>query len=699
MKDVENKKQNKFFEALWKWSKDNRYFLLFVLFTAIMEMTTVFFLDGNPFMTRPFLSWGLLAFLGGLILLIPSRRVQVIVFSTLLILQFALQIVFSVIFDLTEQYFEYEMLNLKNDAFGTLENIPIRFGLFFIGIILCIVYVIVGLRGTRERPKFKADKKSVFIKIGAAAVGVATIFTSFFCYYPRNINRYEQMIDGKTKSSYSAYGVTGNLLGEFIGAMFPDKSTITDEDIEKFIYDENAVWQGSKYFGVSQGNNVITILGETLEWFSFMVDETKYPNALKLTDEEMKMLFPTMTKFMGDSVKMTNFHSREKTDISETLSIMGSYPTTAYINYDYYDNAMPLTISNILKTMDSDVQCRSFHNGFKTFYNRDDVHRSFGFESLTDMYDMARMAQDDYNNGLTDKITFTNYMKRGERNLDSEMIEVCKDEMFPTDKRFYTYITTITMHGIYYDRDNLDVHDQRLRGVLGDRMPDPEDEDLKDDLLYHYMTAAMEFEVAITKMMDELATRPDNRTADPNDTLLDNTTIVIFGDHNAYYHSLSKYVKDIYDYDTEKRYTDLYNVPLMIYDEKLTAAVAKAENGGGADMTIDKFTCTADIASTILDLLGIHYYENLYYGTSVFSDKASVLYSRAYDTFIGSGIVGKSVNNLLYQHPNADVATYKATAIKLVEKIKYCDYIYKQNYFGNEENMQLYLQKMAEINA
>ncbi len=696
MKDVANKKMNKFFAALWKWSKDNRFFLMFLLFTAIMEMTTVWLLDGNPFMSRPFLSWGLIAFIGGLVLLIPSRRVQVIVFSVFLIAHFALQIVFTVIFDLTEQYFEYEMLNLKNDAFGTLENIPIRFILFFVGITLCISYVIIGLRCTRQRPKFQLDKRSVFIKIGAAAVGVATIFTSFFCYYPRNINRYEEMINGKAKSSYSAYGVTGNLLGEFIGAMFPDKSTMSDSDIENFIYAQEA--KESKYFGVSEGNNVITILGETLEWFSFLADDSKYVNTLGLTDEEMATLFPNMRKFMNDSVKMTNFHSREKTDIAETLSIMGSYPTTAYINYDYYDNTMPLTIGNVLKSMDSDIQCRSYHNGFKTFYNRDDVHRAFGFESLTDMYDMARMAQEDYeaekeknkdNPDWQGTLSFQNYMKKGERNLDSEMIEVCKDEMFPTDKRFYTYITTITMHGIYYDRDNLDRWDKILETTLGkERMPDPEDEDLKDDLLYHYLTAAMEFDCAIGKMMDELEDRG----------LLDNTTIVIFGDHNAYYHSLSKYVKDIHDYETEKRYTDLYNVPLMIYDEKLSVEIAKEENGNGEDMVVDKFTCTADIASTILDLLGIHYYENLYYGTSVFNEEESVLYSRAYDTFIASGIVGTSVNNLLYKHPNADVETYKTSAIKLVNKIKHCDYIYKQNYFGNEENMQLYLQKMAEIN-
>lgn len=689
MKNVENKKSNKFFAALWKWCKDNKFFLMFLLFTAIIEMTTVWLVDGKPFMSRPFLSFGLLALVGGLVLLVPSRRVQVILFSILLIVHFVLQIVFTVIFDLTEQYFEFEMLNLKNDAFGTLENIPIRFVMFFVDITLCITYVVVGLRATRERPKFKSDKRSVWIKIGAAAVGIATIFTSFFCYYPRNVNRYEQMINGKAKSSYSAYGVTGNLLGEFIGAMFPDKSTMSDSDIEKFIYEKQA--KESKYFGVSKDNNVITILGETLEWFAFLADDSKYVNTLGLTDAEMATLFPNLRKFMNKSVKMTNFHSREKTDIAETLSMMGSYPTTAYINYDYYKNTMPLSMANVLKSMDEDIQCRSFHNGFKTFYNRDDVHRAFGFESLTDMYDMAKKAQKDYEDGLTEELAFYNYMKKGERNLDSEMIEVCKNEMFPKDKRFYTYITSITMHGIYYDRDNLDRWDQKLKAVVGNRMPNPEDEDLKDDLLYHYLTAVMELDFAIGKMMNELKERG----------LLDNTTIVLFGDHNAYYHSLSKYVKDIHDYDTDKRYTDLYNIPLMIYDEKITD-VSWTEEDTKTDITVDKFTCTADIASTILDLLGIHHYENLYYGTSVFNEEESVLYSRAYDTFIASGIVGTSVNNLLYNiHKSssaAEVEKYKATAIELVNKIKHCDYIYKKNYFGNANNMRLYLQKMAEIN-
>ena len=130
-------------------------------------------------------------------------------------------------------------------------------------------------------------------------------------------------------------------------------------------------------------------------------------------------------------------------------------------------------------------------------------------------------------------------------------------------------------------------------------------------------------------------------------------------------------------------------MPWLIYDENL------------APQTVDKFTCTADIVPTLLDLLGIHYYENIYYGNSVFTDRASVLYSRAYGIFVGDGIVASSVNNITYKHSSitdAQIKAFKEEATALVQEIKHCDYIFKQDYFDEERTMQLFLSKMREIN-
>ena len=185
--------------------------------------------------------------------------------------------------------------------------------------------------------------------------------------------------------------------------------------------------------------------------------------------------------------------------------------------------------------------------------------------------------------------------------------------------------------------------------------------------------------------------------------MLDDTVILMFGDHNAYYNQLSNYVKDIVDYDTDRKFTDLYNVPLMIYDSGLGHQV------------VDKFACTADIVPTLLDLLGVRYYENFYYGNSLFSNKQSVLYSRAYGIFLREGIVGTSATNIVYRYEgktnavgvfdtteaitDEDLELFSEDAAKLVNKIKYCDYLFQTDYFAVDERETAYREKMKSLNG
>lgn len=667
-------------KSVWDWIKNNRLVALYFLFAILVELIAVWEVEGVPFMTRPFLSLGLLVFLCGIILLVKNNYARLTVGAVLLIAQAVLDLVFSVIYDMTGQYFDWGMLNLRNDAFGILESIPVNFVTFYAGLFFSVIYIIYGLRVARGMKSLKTSRFTFLYYVGAAIVGVVTFGVSFVAYYPSATDKYEDMVNGKVQSAYSAYGMIGNVLGEFTGMVTAEQTTIPDNEIADFIYKEKA--ETTEYFGISKDKNVVTVLSETLEWYAFMRTD-EHPNALGLSEAQLAALYPNLTNFYNQSVKMTNFHAREKTDTAETLSFLGSYPTDVIVNYDYPNNTIPNTVPNVLKEfVDPDIQSLSFHNGFKSFYNRENAHQTFGFEYITDMDDMDDLDED-----------FVNYGTE-ERNLDSQMIEACKDMMFPTDKRFYTYITTITMHGMYYERDNLENHRNVLLQAVADANLYPEDSDEKQDdkdapycymskqeeILFHYMTAAMEYDRAIGCMMQDLEDKG----------LLENTIIVLFGDHNAYYQELSAYVKDIYDYDTERQYTDWYKVPFMIYDKNLGA------------QTIDKFTCTSDIVPTLLDLLGVNYYENLYFGNSVFSEKQSVLYSRSYDLFIREGIVSRSVNNLLYLDDNitdAQLADFRAEGVALVDEIRICDHIFSQDYFGNEANLALYKQKMREINS
>ncbi len=688
----------KVFEKIKTWVKDNSPVLLYFLFAVLIEMTAVFVVEGTPFLTRPFLSLGLLLVICGIILLIPSNKARVFTCLVMLLVQAILDLVFSVIFDMTDQYFDLGMLSLRNDAFAILESIPVNFVTFYAGFFFCVMFLIYGLRFAYKKKRTTEPKKSAFFYAGLIAAGIATLGISFVCYFPRSSqDKYNEMIDGNRGSVYSSYGMVGNLLGETGKFLFKDDTPMASSEIDGFLYEKVA--PKTEHFGISKGKNVVMILAESLEWYAFLrgagVNEGEYVNALDIPEEDLRFMYPNLYKYYENSVVMSNFHGREKTDIAETLSIVGNYPTGAYVNYDYPENALPYTLPNMMKRETENLSSRSFHNGFKTFYNRDVAHKSFGFEELTDMYDMEKMSKEAVEAGGVS--TFRNYMEDGERNLDSEMIETAKDMMFPKDQRFFTYITTITMHGMYYNRANLQAENNTKLAEKIERLESykPVDETAENfenaESLYYYMTTALELDYMLGCLDRELVDRG----------VYEDTVVVLFGDHNAYYQGMSNYVKDISGYETERKFTDLYNVPLMIRDTDLVAKL-------GENRTIDKFTCTADIVPTVLDLLGISYYENLYYGHSVFAAEESVLYSRAYGIFLTDGIVRRSVKGALYEYAgNAEkgeevssrVTAFEKEGERMVEKIKYCDYLFQQNHFGKKENYDTLQAKLNAISA
>ncbi|MBR5903158.1 MAG: sulfatase-like hydrolase/transferase, partial [Clostridia bacterium] len=359
----------------------------------------------------------------------------------------------------------------------------------------------------------------------------------------------------------------------------------------------------------------------------------------------------------------------EKTDISENLSLFGSYPLDYYTNYDYANNNIAYSLPNLMEILYG-VESRSFHNGNYTFYNRNEyLTAAVGFDEYIACEQMEQLAPD----------VFTNYFDgRGERNMDSEMIAACADMMFPTDRRFNTYITTIAMHGRYDYRDNLQPYYDKLAEA---GMARPSEEDEEATAFYHYAAAAMDFDKALGMIVSELESRG----------LMDNTLIVLFGDHNAYYQTLTNYVKDIYPKtDRDCDVTELYRVPMMIkIGNKITQKVE-----------IKKFTCTADIMPTIMSLLGINYYTNLYYGNSVFSRQESVLYSRAYDVFLTDKLYFNTLDNITFRTEEVTdeyLEDVENRCLTLMKKCSYINRIFASDLFGGAEG-ENFADNMRAIN-
>lgn len=642
------------------------YLMVGYIFAAVLiELTGIAVTSGRFYMASPGIFLTLVALACLISQYLPGHKSRYAFFMCVILINFFLDFVFIVVFDSTGgTVFDFAMLKLRNDAMQIVEVIPMSFTFVFVSGLTIALYGTLGYMFTKRVP---APNVALSVRITTAAlIGTAlsaNIMLSYFGNYHYDSNDLNYKLHQSETGTYSDKGIIGNFYNELVrGLWFSDIDLGDPEELHDFIYKKTT--EPTEYFGKAAGFNVVTILCESFEWFTFLYDAQTYPNGFALAPEPdddntnavydpdqvkaaLRQLFPNMYRFYesNSTVVLNNSYSLEKTDVSENKTILGNYPLFEYINYAYPENTLPFSLPNILKAMYG-MRSDSFHNGLNTFYNRNIHHtNALGFSSFTSSEEIYEQYDAE---GV------------GEHNLDSVMFENCKQRMFPTDRRFNTYITTITQHGQYSERDNLQDNYAKMDelGIL------PYSEDNEDaNALRYYCAAGMDTDKALGIMLDYL-----DQTG-----LSDNTLITLFGDHNAYYQGVSNYVKDIYSYDS-LNYTELYRVPVMI----------KVGNIQLGNPVINKFTCVSDIYPTLLDLLGITAFSNLMYGTSVFSEQQSILYSRAYDKFLTDKIFFNTLSSIIYKSNDADESYIKQiekTATVLLDKISHVNRIFASDYF------------------
>lgn len=675
MKETTRLRLKKTGAALKLFAGRNYLMIGYVIAAVLMELTGIAVTSGRFYMTEPWIYLAFIALPCLISLYLPSHKTRYATFVTALGANFLLDIVFIIIYESTNTVFDFAMINLRSDAMAIVESVPISFAYVFVSAIIIALYCTLG-QMLRKRMPAPVRGKKVYIVTSAllAAVIGANSLLLYFANYKNNANDLRYRLYQTERGTYSNKGMIANFASELTrGFWFSDIDVGDRNELNDFVYAETTELDET-YGGIASGYNVVTVLCESFEWFTFLLDAERYPNGFaKLTGEHrstadviaaLHELYPNLYRMYESNatVILDNSHSLEKTDISENKSIIGNYPLYEYINYKYPTNTLPYSLPNTLKALYG-VESNSFHDGQRTFYNRNVHHtHALGFESYTATEDMDVNSDD---TGL------------GERNLDSEMMQACAAEMFPTDRRFNTYITTITQHGQYAYRENLKPYYDRMDEL--DILPYKANDDDGNALRY-YCAAGMDFDKAIGIMLDYLEEHD----------LADKTVITLFGDHNTYYQGISNYVKNIYSYSAEN-YTELYRVPVMI----------KVGEQNIGNPHIQKFTCVADIYPTILDLLGIKGYKNLMYGVSAFNDESSVLYSRAYDRFITDKMYFNSLSRITYRAADADddyIKDVETKCLTLLDKISHVNRLFAGNYFAGG-NAEIYYERLKELNG
>lgn len=658
--------------------------VLYFIVSALILEAVAFSVLGFGFMPEYLLyDLSLILIISFIVYAIPNYIAQYVIFTLILLVQTILIYVNYSLYTIYGDLFSIEMLSLLGEATAAITSNFIYFSVILQLIAIFLAIAIVGAIILQYCRKDKIRVKqhySVFCVI--ALVAVQCFSLSYFINKRNEINNIrtvtqnESVIDDnllmntlfiKTASyrKFGTYGYISNML-------FSNTSKIQERLAEKAIEYMN---NGNRYtsdvsevFGVDEGNNVIVIMMESLEWFGFG-DGTYDPNVENLSYELTPNIYSLIygedyledtdnLNVSNDSVIATNFYAKSKTNYSEAQGILGIYPIGQNLtdiagdDYDGSTNAFGYALPNILKN--KGYTTSYVHSNVINFYDRDKTHGNLGFENVIGK---DSLLDDEGNPIYTDSELWWEHW-----DSEADFARNAIDYLVPnTDNPFYTFYLTVSSHGSYVYNENegdcVRYRDYVMYGaddcVLVDQETQEPYMDINDNIITDVETLQSvypnadymwllnedipEEELTYTNWYQNVLNSYYDIDPSICDELLyyecgimgldeaigviinqlkeygiyDETTIMLYSDHYTYYSNLSNRFKGISVDDYASM--EVNRIPFILSSPRL-----KNEYAGKYTQT-SRFSSAYDIIPTILDLLGIEFNENLYLGSSIFA--------------------------------------------------------------------------------
>lgn len=389
------------------------------------------------------------------------------------------------------------------------------------------------------------------------------------------------------------------IIHKYDGLVFKDLANNTEDEGLKNICNYLNTLSAQKqndHTGMFEGYNLIYICAESFS--SMAIDEEITPTLYKLANGGIVLnnyynAFKNVTT-NGEYALLTGLWpdvAREETNMGALTGTMGQS----------IDNNMSEALGN--KFNELGIKSRAYHNYYGSYYGRNKTLPNMGFDCKF----------------MEEGMSFTSIWPSS----DLEMMEQSIKD-YINDEQFVTYYMTFSGHGNYTDSNimvqrNIDYVKSKLNGRT-----------LPDNAL-GYLACNVELDKAMEYLLSELEKAGK----------LDNTVIVLAGDHYPYYLSAESY-NAINGYPISDNLEDYHSTCIM-YNSKMEIE------------EVDVACCNVDILPTILNLFNIDYDSRLYAGTDIFSEgkHAAMLYNKSfitdfvkYDATTGNTIWLKDVSKM-----------------------------------------------------
>ena len=395
----------------------------------------------------------------------------------------------------------------------------------FMYLIAPILLIITAIRAhfVEKKKNIKRDKNRRDLRkwIVSLAGGLVTLIIFIMSLTALEIGRYAKQWN--REYIVMRFGVYAYQLNDIVKSIEPKLTSLFgfDKALKTFNeYYENRSdtqdWQ-NEYTGIFKGKNVIVIHGESIQ--NFLI-------GLEFNGEEVT---PNLNKLAKNSIYFNNFYSQvsvgtsSDTEFTFNTSLMPSNNGTVFVSYfnrEYV--AMPKLFS------DMGYYTFSMHGNNGSFWNRDIMHETLGYQRFYSKRDYE--IDEVIGLGLSDK-SFLN-----------QSIEKIK-EINAQGKPYFGTIITLSNHTPFSDTDKYGEFDVDLKETVVN--PETNEEEIvsypymEGTKLGNYFKSVHYADSALGEFFNRLE----------EEGLMDNTVIVLYGDHDARLPK-SDY-RRLYNYDKE----------------------------------------------------------------------------------------------------------------------------------------------------
>ena len=709
--------------------KKGLYVLIYVALAVFLEIMTFISMKIGVAPKYFLLDLSIILMIATIIFVIPSFTAEAILIVFLLLLQFILSFLNYTLNTIqVGSVFKLEMLGLANEAAGAFTSEFMDWGFFFLLLAVPAVAVALLILLKKYRVPYNGAHNLIFVMIftfACMSLGSSALYnlTVKNLYSPKDT---EDPLYRLTSDKYlydtfvlkeNAFKKFGTFAFYYVsvdkilaaklggGKVEMEEKELPQEELANFFL-KQPMSTASKYSGVLKGQNLITIMVESGEWYA--IDET---------------LTPTLYALMNQGYKNEKYYSRDKTNHSEAIAILGSYPVETPFTSNYTSNetllgnTLSFTLPSILR---ADGYTTSYlHSNWGSYYGREDTHGVYGFENFYALEDMNLSSSEE---------TGKDFYKF---ELDSELFGKNLDKIAPTDgKPFYSFVTTLITHGHYEELiaygDYASYLTDEERAERAEKYKVKGLEPYYLQITQAYFKQKFKEELIVNELLDENGKVVPGKDADiytrylrykryqagmmdldrgvamlldhlKENGLLENTSILFYGDHNAYYNDQQYYMKGIPK--GEFWVPESYRVLFSLYSGKspLNIPATGFTHAGDESFPLTRLTnttrCTTtfDIVPTTLDLMGYTFNRGLYMGSSMFSHTPDITFVSREGGMLSDQYFSLDGEEILYGDTENTKAVYdfKLGAANYLAKQEIFEKMYKYDFFASSSVSKL----------